>query len=106
MFETIIMEYLDTTLHKDWSVLEILKSALPKLSVDMFKEFKDDLYAVLQRYSKKCNVHAHARNKVKKILSNFDTNLSTVEVRKFISDLGECHFRLHSRSFKGKFKKI
>ncbi|CAI2193613.1 9362_t:CDS:2, partial [Funneliformis geosporum] len=87
MFETIISEYLDTTLHKDWSVLEILKSALPELSVDTFKEFKDDLYAVLQRYSKKCNIHAHARNKVKKILSNFDTNLSTVEVRKYINEL-------------------
>ncbi|CAB5391767.1 unnamed protein product [Rhizophagus irregularis] len=52
----------------------------------MFKESKEDLRSI-QRYSKKCNVHVHARNKVKKILSNFDTYLSTVEVRKFINDL-------------------
>ncbi|RIA93197.1 hypothetical protein C1645_27372 [Glomus cerebriforme] len=87
MFETIILEYLDSTLSKDWSVLGVLEFARPKLSVDMIKEFKDDLYAILQRYSEKCNVHAYAKNKVKKILTNFDTYLSTVEVRKFINDL-------------------
>ncbi|CAB5396355.1 unnamed protein product [Rhizophagus irregularis] len=31
----------------------------------MFKESKEDLRSI-QRYSKKCNVHVHARNKVKK----------------------------------------
>lgn len=87
MFEIIINEYLDTTLSKEWSVLGILEFARPKLSVDTIKEFKEDLYAILRKYSEKCNVHAYAKNKTKKILTNFDTSFSTVEVRKFINDL-------------------
>jgi len=72
---------------KEWSVLGILEFARPKLSVDTIKESKEDLYAILQKYSEKNNVHAYAKNKTKKILTNFDAHFSTVEVRKFIYDL-------------------
>ncbi|GBB86239.1 hypothetical protein RclHR1_12680005 [Rhizophagus clarus] len=87
MFDTIINEYLDITLSKEWSVVGLLKFARPKLSVDTIEEFKEDLHAILRKYSDKCNVHSYAKNKTKKILNNFNTSFSTVEVRKFINDL-------------------
>lgn len=67
--------------------MEILKSARPKLSVDTIEDFKDELYAILQRYNDKVNVHANARKKVKKLLDNFNSSFSSVEMRKFVYEL-------------------
>ncbi|CAB4391079.1 unnamed protein product [Rhizophagus irregularis] len=67
--------------------MEILKFARPKLSVDTIEDFKDELYAILQRYNDKVNVHANARKKVKKLLDNFNSSFSSVEMRKFVYEL-------------------
>ncbi|RGB27719.1 hypothetical protein C1646_378647 [Rhizophagus diaphanus] len=87
MFESIIVEYLDKTLSKEYSIMEILKFARPKLSVDTIEDFKDELYAVLQQYNDKVNVHANARKKVKKLLDNFNSSFSSVEMKKFVYEL-------------------
>ncbi|POG80749.1 hypothetical protein GLOIN_2v221147 [Rhizophagus irregularis DAOM 181602=DAOM 197198] len=68
MFESIIVEYLDNTLNT-------------------IEDFKDELYAILQRYNDKVNVHASARKKVKKLLDNFNSSFSSVEMRKFVYEL-------------------
>ena len=90
MFESVVMEYLDKTKGKDWSILGILEFARsnsnPKLSVATTDDFKDDLYAILQSYAEKCNVHVY-RNKATKILSRFNSLFSTAEVKQFIKDL-------------------
>ncbi|PKK71385.1 hypothetical protein RhiirC2_744730 [Rhizophagus irregularis] len=64
MFESVVTEYLDKTLSKDWSILGVLEFARPNLSPDTINDFKKDLYAVLQRYLEKCNVHVNAKKKV------------------------------------------
>ncbi|CAI2189722.1 9231_t:CDS:2 [Funneliformis geosporum] len=87
MFESVVIEYLDKTLSKDWSILGILEFARPKLSPDTINNFKEDLYVVLRGYLEKCNVHVNAKKKVKKILTNFNTYFSIDKVRQFIIEL-------------------
>ncbi|CAG8460151.1 2838_t:CDS:10 [Acaulospora colombiana] len=87
MYETTITEYLDKTLSKSWSILGILEFSQSKLSLDTLEHFKEDLYAILQGYKDKCNVHTYAKNKVKKLLANYDKCFSSAEVRRFINDL-------------------
>jgi hypothetical protein len=55
--------------------------------VDAIDDFKSDLHAMLRRYSQKCNVHANAKKKVAKLLSNLDASFSTSGVREFMSKL-------------------
>lgn len=73
MFESIVAEYLDNILYKDWSILRILEFTKSnfKLSVDTIKDFKKELYIILQKYEGKCNVHTNAKIKVMKLISNF-----------------------------------
>ncbi|CAG8710657.1 1459_t:CDS:2, partial [Acaulospora morrowiae] len=82
-------EYLDKTKSKDWTILGILKFARSKssLSVATINDFKEELYAILQSYHDKCNIHINSKNKATKILSNFNSLFSTAEVRQFIKDL-------------------
>src|SRR5688572_9752993 len=87
MFESVVTEYLDDTLSKEWSILEILEFARTKLTPETIDDFKKELYAILRRYLKKCNVHANAKKKVKKILTNFNTYFSSDKVRQFIIEL-------------------
>ncbi|CAG8536651.1 4996_t:CDS:10 [Acaulospora morrowiae] len=91
MFESIVTEYLDKIKSKDWTILGILEFAQsnsnPKLSVATINDFKEDLYAILQSYRDKCNIHIYTKNKATKILSNFDSLFSTAEVKQFIKDL-------------------
>nr|CAG8446406.1 11593_t:CDS:2 [Entrophospora candida] len=91
MFESIVTEYLDQTKSKDWTVLGSLEftrsKPKPKLSSATINDFKEDLYAVLQRYKDKCNIRMNAKNKGLKILSNFNSEFSTTEVKRFIKDL-------------------
>ncbi|CAG8540486.1 10787_t:CDS:10 [Acaulospora morrowiae] len=89
MFESIVMEYLDKTKCKDWSVFGILEFARSnsKLSVATIDDFKEDLYSILCSYNDKCNIHVFAKNKAAKILSNFDSVFSSTKVRQFIKDL-------------------
>ncbi|CAG8707121.1 12098_t:CDS:2, partial [Dentiscutata heterogama] len=91
MFESVVTEYLETTLNKNWTLLGILEFARskssPKLSVATIDDFKEDLYKILRRYQEKFNVHVNAKNKASKILSSFDSSFSTAEVKQFIKDL-------------------
>ncbi|CAG8597453.1 4371_t:CDS:2 [Paraglomus occultum] len=91
MFESVVTEYLDKTKGKYWSILGILEFARsntnPKLSVATIDDFKDDLFAVLRSYTKKCNIHVYTRNRATKILSQFNSLFSTAEVKQFIKDL-------------------
>ncbi|CAG8721472.1 12141_t:CDS:2, partial [Acaulospora morrowiae] len=91
MFESVVTEYLEITLNKNWSlfgILEFVRSkSNPKLSVATIDDFKDDLYKILKKYQDKCNVHVNAKNKASKILSNFDSSFSTAEVKQFIKNL-------------------
>ncbi|CAG8501089.1 14814_t:CDS:2, partial [Acaulospora colombiana] len=91
MFESVVTEYLETKLNKNWSLFGILEFARsksnPKLFVAAIDDFKDDLYKILKKYQDKCNVHVNAKNKASKILSNFDSSFSTAEVKQFIKNL-------------------
>ena len=58
-----------------------------KLSVDTIEDFKEELYTMLRKYDGKCNVHANAKKKVSKLLSNFNTSFSSAEVRQLINNL-------------------
>ena len=89
MFESVISKYLDETQNKDWSILGILEftRSNSKLSMDAIDDFKSDLHATLRRYSQKCNVHANAKKKVAKLLSNLDASFATSRVREFMSKL-------------------
>ena len=61
-----------------------------KFSVDAIDDFKSDLHTMLRRYSQKCNIHANAKKKAAKLLSNSDASFSTSGVREFMSN-----FELH-----------
>ncbi|RHZ44068.1 hypothetical protein Glove_767g15 [Diversispora epigaea] len=89
MFESTITEYLDKIKSKDWSILGILEflRSNSKLSVPTIDDLKEDLYAILQSYRDKANIHVYTKNKVTKILSNFDSTFNTAEVKQFIKDL-------------------
>ncbi|RHZ58197.1 hypothetical protein Glove_375g6 [Diversispora epigaea] len=91
MFESVVTEYLETMLNKNWTLFRILEFAQsklnPKLSVATIDDFKKDLHKILRKFQDKCNVHVNAKNKASKILSNFDSSFSTAEVKQFINDL-------------------
>ncbi|RUP48174.1 hypothetical protein BC936DRAFT_144869, partial [Jimgerdemannia flammicorona] len=89
MFESILADYFDKVGYKEWSVGAILKYTDSKatLSVDTIDEFKGNLYAVLQNFIERSNVHVNARNKASRLSSNLDRSFSTAEVKRFVDGL-------------------
>ncbi|CAJ0886045.1 2784_t:CDS:10 [Entrophospora sp. SA101] len=89
MFESIILEYLNNTKYRHWSIISILEYTKSKcqLYVDSINVLRDNIYVSLQRYKESRDNHINVTNKLSKILSDFEKSFSTAEVKEFIVKL-------------------
>ncbi|CAG8523545.1 7106_t:CDS:2 [Acaulospora morrowiae] len=82
MFELDIANYLDSTLYKDWTIFDMISSTQFQLSVNRIDIFLKDLNTVQQAYHEKCNIHASAKKKLKKIIKDYGKD----EIERLISN--------------------
>ena len=91
MFEPIINEYLENAACKDWSIIAILEYIKSKsqINADMIEIVKGEIYSVLQSFRDTHNVHVHenAKNKARRLLTNFDKSFVSADVKFFIDEL-------------------
>ncbi|CAG8729698.1 802_t:CDS:2 [Funneliformis caledonium] len=90
MFESLLNEYFDKTLYKEWSIVNVLRYVEPKTELSEYtinNTLKDDLYSLLQSLGGKCYANEYAKKKAKKLLSNYDKIFSSVAVKRFIDEI-------------------
>ncbi|CAG8678519.1 3989_t:CDS:2 [Funneliformis caledonium] len=91
MFELIVIEYLQQTAYKDWSIVSLLQyvEAKSELSADMIETLKSEIYSVLRSFSdpNSINLHENAKKRAWKLLSEFDKAFSSTVVKIFIEGL-------------------
>ncbi len=65
MFELIVIEYLQQTAYKAWSIVSLLQyvEAKSELSADMIETLKSEIYSVLRSFSDPNSINLHENAK-------------------------------------------